>query len=129
VTTEMIKLAKLQHLADNAGTEGERAAALAAVARVKRRQMLAKVATACEPVPVDPFGERLEHKPSGPRPVAPLLPHQRMAWLCLAAGAGNLSRSENSFLHRMRESRYISPRQQDWLRDIDVRLRWEAGVR
>lgn len=129
MTTETMKLAKLQHLADNAGTEGERAAALAAVERVKRRQMLAKVANACDPVPADPFGERVEHKPTGPRPVSRLLPHQRMAWLCLAAGAGNLSRSENSFLHRMRESRYISPRQQDWLRDIDVRLRWEAGIR
>ena len=127
MTTKAIKLAKLQHLADNAGTEGERAAALAALERVKRRQMLSKVANACEAVPADPFGERVDHKSSGPRPVTPLLPHQRIAWLCLAAGAGNLSRSENSFLHRMRESRYITPRQQDWLRDIDVRLRWEAG--
>jgi len=129
MTTESIKLAKLQHLADNAGTEGERTAALAAVERVKRRQMLSGVANACETVPTDPFGDRVENRPAGPRPVTPLLPHQRMAWLCLAAGAGNLSKTENSFLHRMRESRYISPRQQDWLRDIDVRLRWEAGIR
>lgn len=127
MTTKAIKLAKLQRLADNAGTKGERAAALAAVERVKRRQLLAKLADACEPVPPDPFGKRVKHDRSGPHPVTPLLPHQRMAWLCLAAGAGNLSRSENSFLHRMRESRYITPRQQDWLRDIDVRLRWEAG--
>ena len=129
MTTKSIKLAKLQNRADNAGTEGERAAALAAVERVKRRQMLAKVATAYEPVAPDPFGERVKHRPSGPRAVASLLPHQRTAWLCLAGGAGNLSRTENSFLHRMRESKYISPRQQDWLRDIDTRLRWEAGIR
>lgn len=121
------KLVKLRRLADNAGTAGERDAALAAIERINRRQMLSKVAVACEPLPADPFGERVEYRRVGPGRAVALMPHQRMAWLCLAAGAGKLSKKENSFLHRMRESRYISSRQLDWLKDIDARLRWEAS--
>lgn len=118
---------KIQRLADSTDNPGERLAALAAVERLTTKSVVAKKAALYDGIPSDPLGA--DHRPVRPKPVTPLLPHQRMAWLCLAAGAGNLSRSENSFLHRMRESRYISPRQQDWLRDIDVRLRWEAGVR
>ena len=102
-----ITLAKLRHLADNAGTEGERDAALAAIDRLNAKT---------------PSRNAVSVKAA-----ALLLPHQRTAWLCLAAGGGRLSRTENSFLHRMRDSRWISEKQERWLADIDLRLRWEAG--
>lgn len=76
----------------------------------------------------DPFGIRTTVERTGPRPVDPLMPHQRKAWRTLAAGGGRLSRTENSFLHRMRESRYISPRQERWLDDLARRLDWEASL-
>lgn len=114
-TRRRIEAAK--RLAESTDNEGERNAALAAVERMEASQPTRNA------VAIKAAVSR------SPRAVALLLPHQRMAWLCLAAGAGNLSKTENSFLHRMRESRYISPRQQDWLRDIDIRLRWEAGIR
>jgi len=120
---------KAQRLADNAATEGERQAALAAVERLKASSPTRGVVQAKATVPADPFGERVVHKKSGPRPVRLLHSHQRKAWLALAAGGGKLSRNENSFLHRMRESSYISPAQERWLNDIDLRLKWEAGIR
>ncbi|WP_374394414.1 hypothetical protein [Sphingopyxis sp.] len=128
MTDTLRKIDAAKRLAESTDNLGERNAALAAIERLTTKSVVAKKAALYEGIPSDPFGPRSDHRPVGPRPVVPLLPHQRMAWLCLAAGAGKLSRSENSFLHRMRESRYISPRQQDWLRDIDVRLRWEAGI-
>ncbi len=119
---------KAQRLADNAATDGEREAALAAVERLKAKSPTRGVVEAKAAVPADPFGERVEHKRAGPRPVRVLHPHQRQAWLALAAGGGKLTRNENSFLHRMRESSYISTAQQRWLDDIDLRLKWEAGL-
>lgn len=122
MTTKAIKLAKLRRLADNAGTEGERSAALAAVERVKRRQMLSKVANACEAAPV-------EHRPAGPRSAIHLLPHQRRAWLCLVNGAGMLSKNENSFLHNIRERRTTpTTAQAEWLNLIEVRIQWEKSL-
>jgi hypothetical protein len=96
-------LAKLQNLADNAGTEGERKAALRAIKRVQAN---------------NPSREVVRGKV--------LMEHQRRAWLCLVAGAGKLSRSESAFLHNVREKRFITDRMERWLSDIDTRLRWEA---
>lgn len=56
-----------------------------------------------------------------------LMPHQRTAWLCLVTGAGRLSRSESSFLHNMRERRFITDPQQRWLDALDARISWEAA--
>lgn len=55
-----------------------------------------------------------------------LMPHQRTAWLCLVTGAGRLSRSESSFLHNMRERRFITEAQQKWLDALDARISWEV---
>jgi len=105
-----------QRLAEQTDNEGERNAALAAVQRMQASQSTRNA------VAIKAAVNR------APRAVAALLPHQRMAFLCLAAGGGRLSKKENSFLHKMRDSRWISPRQQAWLTDLDARLRWEAGL-
>ena len=54
--------------------------------------------------------------------------HQRRAWLCLVAGAGRLSKAENSFLHNVRERQSISDRQAKWLTDLEVRIEWEKSL-
>lgn len=101
----------------------------AALARLDERQPTRNVVKMKAELHPDPFGPRQTFNRAGPPAVRALLPHQRKAWLILAAGGGHLSRSENSFLHRMRESRYLSPAQQRYLDDIDIRLRWEASVK
>lgn len=101
----------------------------AALARLDERQPTRNVVKVKAEFHPDPFGSRQTTKRPGPPAVRPLLPHQRKAWLILASGGGNLTRSENSFLHRVRESKAISPAQSRWLDDIDIRLRWEASVR
>lgn len=53
--------------------------------------------------------------------------HQRTASELLAIGSGKLSRGEASFLHNIREREFLSPGQSRWLRDLDVRLKWELA--
>lgn len=100
----------------------------AALARLDERQPTRNVVKVKAELRPDPFGQRETFKRPGPPAVRSLMAHQRKAWLALAAGGGRLSRNENSFLHRMRESNHISPAQQRWLDDIDVRLQWEATL-
>lgn len=53
--------------------------------------------------------------------------HQRIAARMLADCTCALSRSETSFLHRIREQSVISSRQSRWLSDLDVRVKWEMS--
>lgn len=124
------KIEAARRLAASTDVPGEREAAEAAISRLEARNPTRDVVRKREPLPApsDPFGERQAPVRGGPRPARLLMPHQRKAWLALAAGGGRLSRNENSFLHRMRESNHISPAQQRWLDDIDVRLQWEATL-
>lgn len=55
-----------------------------------------------------------------------LAEHQRQALHALLTGKPFLSRTEVSFLRRMRETPLASPRQESWVRDIDRRVTWEA---
>lgn len=78
--------------------------------------------------------ERLEAGTEGTRNVVKakaaasgLLPHQRTAWLCLVTAAGKLSRGESAFLHNMRERRFITGPQAQWLAILDARISWEAS--
>lgn len=57
-----------------------------------------------------------------------LLDHQRRAWLLLVAGVGRLSKTENSFLHNVRERLTITERQAKWLTDLEVRIEWEKSL-
>lgn len=110
------KIEAARRLAASTDVPGEREAAEAAISRLEASSPTRDVVRKREPLT------------AGPRPARLLMPHQRKAWLALAAGGGRLSRNENSFLHRMRESSHISPAQQRWLDDIDVRLQWEATL-
>ena len=101
----------------------------AALARLEERQPTRNVVRVKAELHPDPFGPRQTYKRPGPPAARALLPHQRKAWLLLASGGGNLSRSENSFLHRVRESKSISAAQSRFLDDIDIRMRWEASIR
>lgn len=57
-----------------------------------------------------------------------LAEHQRQACAALECGQGILSRSEASFLHRVREQTVISASQRRYLNDLDVRVRWERSL-
>lgn len=57
-----------------------------------------------------------------------LAEHQRLACIALDGGKAFLSRSEASFLHRIREQPDISDKQRRYLNDIDVRLKWEMSL-
>lgn len=93
-------------LAAQTDSEGERNAALAAVERMEANQ------------PTKAIVRRKE-----------LLDHQRRAWLCLASGGGRLSKSENSFLHNIRERRTTpTTAQSEWLHLIEVRIQWEKSL-
>ena len=129
MTSTLRKIEAARRLAASTDVPGEKDAAHAAIARLEANSTTTDVVRRREtlPFPADPFTHGGARSNSGPRPVRLLLPHQRQAWLALAAGGGRLSRTENSFLHRMRESRYISPDQQRWLNEIGVRLEWEAS--
>lgn len=129
MTSTLRKIEAARRLAASTDNPGEKAAANAAISRLESKGETRGVVRKREnlPVPADPFTAGGVRSNPGPRPVRLLLPHQRQAWLALAAGGGRLSRTENSFLHRMRESRYISPDQQRWLNEIGVRLEWEAS--
>ena len=122
----------IKALASSSTSPGEVAACEAALVRLgtgnEGTRNVVRAKAEQHAIPADPFGPRTKAKQSGPRPARPLLDHNRQAWLALVAGGGRLSRTENSFLHRMRESLYISPAQQRWLDDIDTRLRWEASL-
>lgn len=101
----------------------------AALARLDERQPTRNVVKVKAELHPDPFGPRETFKRPGPPAARALLPHQRKAWLILAGGGGKLSRAENSFLHRVRESTSISTAQSRFLNDIDIRMRWEASIR
>lgn len=55
-----------------------------------------------------------------------LAEHQRQALHALLIGQTFLSRTEAAFLKRMRETPIASDRQARWVRDIDLRVTWEA---
>lgn len=101
----------------------------AALTRLDERQPTRDVVATKVRLHPDPFGPRQTAKRPGPPAVRPLLPHQRKAWLILASGGGHLSRTENSFLHRVRESKFITQAQSRWMDDIEIRVRWEETVR
>ena len=56
-----------------------------------------------------------------------LAQHQRTATELLKIGRGKLSRGESSFLHNIREREFLSAGQDRWLRDLNVRLKWELA--
>ena len=103
----------------------------------KKRAIKARAASSTFPGEVAACAaalERLEAGVEGTRNVvrakaaaSGLLPHQRTAWLCLVSGAGKLSRKESSFLHNMRERRFITGPQEQWLALLDARISWEAS--
>ncbi|MDK2756432.1 MAG: hypothetical protein KYX66_06825 [Blastomonas fulva] len=57
-----------------------------------------------------------------------LAEHQRQASMALEDGGEFLSRSEKSFLHRVREQSDITAPQRRYLADLNLRVNWEMSL-